>query len=68
MENKLYNIKISTPRLLSTTVFLLLLILTGCIEPYNPPAIADTIDILVVDGFLNGTDSSATVQLSKATP
>src|SRR5688572_10953250 len=68
MENKLYSIKISTPPLLSTTVFLVLLILTACIEPYNPPSITDTIDILVVDGFLNGTDSSAAVQLSKATP
>jgi len=68
MDNKLHGAKISTRRLLSTTVFLVLLILTGCIEPYNPPAITETIDILVVDGFLNGTDSSATVQLSKATP
>ena len=68
MEKKLHGIKISTQRLLSTRVFLVLLGLTACIEPYNPPAITDTIDILVVDGFLNSADSSATVRLSKATP
>ena len=41
--------------------------IAGCLEPYNPPAIKDTIDILVVDGFLNSTDNIATVRLTKAT-
>src|SRR5688572_4815166 len=68
MAKKLPRKKISTPRLRSTSVYLMLVALTGCIEPYNPPAITDPIDILVVDGFLNSTDSSATVRLSKATP
>lgn len=39
----------------------------SCLEPYNPPAIQDTVDILVVDGFINSTDSSVSVTLSKAT-
>lgn len=39
----------------------------SCIEPYNPPPITETVDILVVDGFLNSADSSAVVKLSKAT-
>ncbi len=47
---------------------LLILAVTSCLEPYNPPAITETVDILVVDGFVNSTDHSATVQLSKATP
>lgn len=42
-------------------------VVTSCIEPYNPPPITEIVDILVVDGFLNSTDSSAVVRLSKAT-
>src|SRR5687768_4453505 len=38
----------------------------SCVEPYNPPAIKELVDILVVDGFLNSTDSTAEVKLSKA--
>jgi hypothetical protein len=38
----------------------------SCIEPYNPPAIKEIVDILVVDGFVNSTDSSAVVKLSRA--
>jgi hypothetical protein len=38
----------------------------SCIEPYNPPGSTQTIDNLVVDGFLNYTDSSSLVLLSKA--
>src|SRR5688572_31078994 len=37
-----------------------------CVEPYNPPEINQVIDILVVDGFMNTTDSTAVVKLSKA--
>lgn len=46
---------------------ILLVAIAGCLEPYNPPAIKDTVDILVVDGFLNSTDNIATVRLTKAT-
>jgi len=38
----------------------------SCLEPYNPPAITQEINILVVDGFLNSTEGAATVTLSKA--
>src|SRR5688500_3961431 len=38
----------------------------SCIEPYNPPGAKETIDNLVVDGFLNYTDSSSLVLLSQA--
>jgi hypothetical protein len=43
-----------------------LVVALSCVEPYNPPAIKELVDILVVDGFLNSTDSSAEVRLSKA--
>ncbi len=46
-------------------VFLLLL---SCIEPYEPQVGQDTLNLLVVDGFINATDNSATVRLSRAQP
>jgi len=42
------------------------IVVTGCVEPYSPPAINKNISIVVVDGFINGTDGSATVRLTKA--
>lgn len=44
-----------------------LAILGSCIEPYNPPAIEEVVDLLVVDGFINASDNTAQVRLSKAT-
>lgn len=41
--------------------------LAGCLESYQPPAISDDIDILVVDAFLNATEGSAQVRISRAT-
>ena len=38
----------------------------GCIEPYQAPDIGDNISIMVVDGFINATEGSATVRLTKA--
>jgi len=38
----------------------------GCIEPYQAPDIGENISIMVVDGFINATEGSATVRLSKA--
>jgi hypothetical protein len=43
-----------------------LLAVAGCVEPYTPPASKAIPDILVVDGFLNSTDGSVNVSLSKA--
>lgn len=51
---------------ISVTAFFLL-ILYGCLEPYQPPAIQGDVDMMVVDGFLNATENSATVKLSYAT-
>ena len=36
-----------------------LAILFSCIEPYNPPAIEEVVDLLVVDGFINASDNTA---------
>lgn len=48
---------------------LMAFLLVRCVEPYNPPELENTdLDILVVDGFVNGTDGTATVSLTKALP
>jgi len=49
-------------------VFLLAMIIFGCVEPYDPPLDNEDINLLVVDGFLNVTDDSATVSLSRTLP
>jgi hypothetical protein len=40
------------------------LILTSCLEPYDPPKGNGNSNFLVVDGFLNSTDGTALVSLS----
>ena len=47
---------------------LILFILSGCVEPYDPPVRDSDINFLVVDGFLNATDENATVTLSRTLP
>ncbi len=46
--------------------FLILTVLTGCLDPYQPSEILTDVNILVVDGFVNTTDNSAVVKLSYA--
>lgn len=46
----------------------LLVVLTGCIEPYDPPASSEVADLLVVDGFLNTADGSVSVLLTHSKP
>lgn len=43
-----------------------LLLLSACVEPYQPPEITENVDILVIDGFLNSADGSSTVRLTHA--
>jgi hypothetical protein len=50
-----------------TIILFLITALFGCVEPYNPPALDEVVDLLVVDGFINASDNSAHVSLSKAT-
>lgn len=43
-----------------------ILVVSGCVEPYQPPAIQLDVDILVIDGFLNSEDGSAIIRLTHA--
>lgn len=49
---------------ISFTAFLSFLLLYGCVESYQPPATEGDVALLVVDGFINGTENSASVKLS----
>jgi hypothetical protein len=40
----------------------------GCIDPYSPKIINEDVSVLVVDGFLNSADGSATVKLTRSLP
>lgn len=40
--------------------------LSGCLDKYQPPKVSDAPALLVVDGYLNSTDGSATVKLSRS--
>ena len=40
----------------------------GCVEPFTPKVAQENLNILVVDGFVNATDRSATVQISRSQP
>lgn len=46
----------------------IVILVVGCVEPYPAPDTGITTSILVVDGFINASDNSATVKLSKAVP
>lgn len=48
--------------------FALLLIAAACVEPYNAPVISEDKNYLVVDGFLNSTDRTVSVAISRTSP
>ena len=54
----------SIPSRLWSCLFLALTI--GCVESYHPPLSTEDVDIMVVNGFINASKNSATVQLSHA--
>jgi hypothetical protein len=43
---------------------MLTFIVTCCIEPYQPPAVTEDLNLLVVDGFVNCSTGSASIRLS----
>lgn len=47
---------------------LLFAFLTGCLDPYPTDDIGGDVDALVAEGFINTTNQSASVRLSKAVP
>ena len=49
-------------------ILLAMLIVCGCVEPYDPPLNNKDLNLLVVDGFLNATNDRATVRLSHTLP
>jgi len=51
-----------TRYLAALSIFLVVSI--SCTDPFNPPPSNDSPDLFVVDGFINATDSSASVTLS----
>lgn len=56
-------------RIVTLFIFLITaLIITCCIDPFNPPSTKTDISLLVVDGFLNATDASCTIKLSRTIP
>lgn len=55
-------------RISGQVIIFFIAVVFGCVEPYNPPAIDQVVDLLVVDGFINASENTAHVRLSKATP
>lgn len=55
-------------RFLAVGLFISLSILGGCIDPYHPSTTTTDPAYLVVDGFLNATDKSCSIQLSHTVP
>jgi len=47
---------------------LMILILGACVEPYDPPLDNTDVNYLVVDGFLNVTEGTANVRLTRTRP
>jgi len=52
----------------ATFVLSTILVLSACVEPYDPPASSNVVDLLVVDGFLNTADGSVSVVLTHSKP
>lgn len=51
----------------TATIALTTLFITACLESYTPSVSDSDVDLLAVDGFLDTSDGSATVKLTKAT-
>lgn len=46
---------------------IILVLLFGCKEAYNPPLVSPVTGYLVVDGFINGSNGTSTIILSRTT-
>lgn len=53
---------------ISRTILTAFILLIGCVDPFYPPYSDADIDFLVVDGFLDSGNKTATVKLSYAMP
>jgi hypothetical protein len=52
----------------SKILFAGILLAGACVEPYNPPDTATNVDFLVVEGFLNTTNATASVSIRHSIP
>jgi hypothetical protein len=50
------------------SAYVSIMALAGCLEPYSASELKDSVDLLVVDGFVNTTDSIASVRLTRTIP
>jgi len=50
------------------TILICLVGLSGCLDPYFPPLRPEAVNLLVVDGFLDTSDGTASVTLSRGVP
>lgn len=48
--------------------FAMLLMATGCVDPYNPPVVRQETNYLVADAYLSTNDGTVTVSLSRTQP
>lgn len=46
-------------------ILVTMLLVCGCIEPYDPPLNNEDISLIVIDGFLNVSESKATVSITR---
>jgi hypothetical protein len=49
-------------------LMLVILITGACIEPYTPPVSEANVNLLVVDGFVNASNGTATVKITRSLP
>jgi hypothetical protein len=64
----LLNHQIVSLRLSKKVSVAVVLIATGCLDPYPPPLPKGEVNFLAVDGFLNSSNGLARVKLSRALP
>jgi hypothetical protein len=55
-------------RYITKAILLTIIAVTSCVEPYDPPETNSNPDFLVIDSFLNATDNSCRVRLTRAVP
>lgn len=53
---------------IATVLISSLVVMAACIEPYFPKGVTEATSLLVIDGFLNASDGSASVTLTHAIP
>lgn len=62
------NHRIETKMVITILYGLILFLAIRCLDPYNAPTARADVRNLVVDGFLNGTDGTCSIQLSRTVP